>query len=99
MDDNKHYVVPIIYNKSSFFWLNISLTFIYLELKKKYYIKGASIGVYQGSNLQSSEKQLLFRAEWDQIGENSKIEFPHGQPHWHIYAEHVPPSSFSDQRN
>jgi len=72
------------------FWIYFEIRFIptnvdenhenFIQIDDKYYQINLSLSVFQGVNSDLSKTQL-FRAEWDNYGNNKK----HPQPHWHIY--------------
>ena len=79
---NQHYVIPIILINQNkiYYWLSISLIFRYKLTR--YNLIGFSLGIYEGEDNYTESKKLLFRADWDCLEENSKMN--HAQPHWHI---------------
>ena len=84
---NTHYIVPLLSTISSFYWLNISLTFlpVFSQSKQKvnpksFQFSGVSIRVFKGLATENKKEPLL-RAEWDILKDDNN----HAQPHWHVY--------------
>jgi hypothetical protein len=64
----------------------------YLNLGENFYNILVSISVFQGG-VECEDKKQLFRAEWDNYGDN-KI---HPQPHWHFYSEQKLKNGFDNE--
>lgn len=75
-----------VLNWFSDYWLFIEIIFgSPITEKKKQYFQAIniSISIFQG-NETDDDKIQLFRAEWDDYGENTSAQHP--QPHWHFLS-------------
>jgi hypothetical protein len=74
--------IPIVLMNNGF-WIHFSIIFDRKNNSKgnSHVFNGLSLQIYQDKG---TIKQLLFRAEWDNI---VKSEYAHPQPHWHFHPE------------
>lgn len=80
-------VVKFTKEEESYFWIHFSIVFKTMPTSAKqndYFLNGISLQIYKGLAT-NNNKDLLFRAEWDNKDEIN--EHKHPQPHWHIHQQ------------